>query len=73
MDILTLLGSYCFPIVACIGMAIYVERMTKQNREDTKELNMQHSKEMRRIQRRNKGSSKQQYDSLNKAMRKARN
>lgn len=46
MDILTLLGSYCFPIVACICMAIYVREITKANREDTKQLNEQHTKEM---------------------------
>lgn len=46
MDIATLLGSYCFPIVACIVMAIYVKHITDTNREDTKELNLQHTKEM---------------------------
>ena len=39
-------GSYAFPIVACIFMAIYVKDITKSNREDTKELNEQHTKEM---------------------------
>ena len=46
MDIATLLGSYCFPIVACIVMAIYVKDITNNNREDTKSLNEQHTKEM---------------------------
>lgn len=46
MDVLTLLGSYCFPIVACVFMAIYVKWITKTSRDDTKELNAQHSKEM---------------------------
>lgn len=46
MDILTILGSYAFPVVACIGMAIYVKDTTKANREDTKELNKRHSEEM---------------------------
>lgn len=41
-----LLGSYAFPIVACIGMAIYVKDITNTNREDTKLLNKQHSEEM---------------------------
>lgn len=39
-------GSYAFPIVACIFMAIYVKDMSKSNREDTKALNEQHTKEM---------------------------
>jgi sensor domain CHASE-containing protein len=43
---LQLLGSYAFPIVACIFMAIYVKDMSKSNREDTKALNDQHTKEM---------------------------
>lgn len=46
MDIATLLGSYCFPIVACIIMAMYVKYITDNNREDTKSLNEQHTKEM---------------------------
>jgi len=46
MDFYQLLGSYCFPIVACIVMAWYVKHMTDANREDTKELNRQHTEEM---------------------------
>jgi len=46
MDIATLLGSYCFPIVACICMAMYVKYITDNNREDTKELNKKHTEEM---------------------------
>lgn len=46
MDIATLLGSYAFPVVACIVMAIYVKDITQNNREDTKSLNEQHTKEM---------------------------
>lgn len=41
-----LIGSLGFPIVACIVMALYVKEQTKNNREDVKELNAQHSKEM---------------------------
>lgn len=44
-----LLGSYAFPIVACIFMAIYVKDITKSNREDTKVLNEQHTKEMNAV------------------------
>lgn len=46
MDIATLLGSYAFPVVACIVMAIYVKEITQNNREDTNALNEQHTKEM---------------------------
>lgn len=41
-----LIGSLGFPIVACIVMGLYVKEQTKNNREDVKELNAQHSKEM---------------------------
>lgn len=46
MDIMTLIGSYAFPIVACVIMAYYVKHITDINREDTKELNKQHTEEM---------------------------
>lgn len=46
MDLSSLLGSYAFPIVACIFMAVYVKYITDNNREDTKQLNEQHTKEM---------------------------
>jgi uncharacterized membrane protein (DUF106 family) len=41
-----LISSLGFPIVACICMALYVKEQTKNNREDVKELNNQHTKEM---------------------------
>lgn len=41
-----IISSLGFPIVACICMALYVKEQTKNNREDVKELNAQHSKEM---------------------------
>ena len=41
-----LISSLGFPIVACISMGLYVKEQTKTNREDVKELNLQHSKEM---------------------------
>lgn len=41
-----LISTLGFPIVACISMALYVKEQTKNNREDVKELNAQHSQEM---------------------------
>lgn len=41
-----LIGTLGFPIIACISMAIYVKEQSKNNREDVKELNAQHTKEM---------------------------
>lgn len=46
MDILQLLGSYCFPIVACLCMGWYVKYITDKNMEKTSELNAQHTKVM---------------------------
>lgn len=46
MDIATLLGSYAFPVVACIFMGLYVKYITDNNRHDTLELNKQHTEEM---------------------------
>lgn len=46
MDTLTLISNYAFPIVACISMAVYVKDITKTYREDTKNLNDQHTREM---------------------------
>ena len=46
MDVATRLGSYCFPIVACICMAVYVKHVTDTSREDMNKLNELHNKEM---------------------------
>ena len=44
--ILGAITSVGFPIVACIAMAIYVTKLTKEQREETKELNNAHTQEM---------------------------
>lgn len=46
MEWMQVISSLGFPIVACICMALYVKEQTKNNREDVKELNKQHSQEM---------------------------
>lgn len=43
MDIATLLGSYAFPVVACLGMAWYVKYITDKNSQETAKLNEQHT------------------------------
>ena len=43
MDIATLLGSYAFPIVACLGMAWYIKYITDKNSQETSKLNEQHT------------------------------
>lgn len=49
MDWNAILGAITtvgFPIVACIALFIYVQKTTKEQREETKELNAQHTAEM---------------------------
>lgn len=49
MDILTLIGSYAFPIVACVAMGLYVKDTTDKHRQEVTELNKQHKEEMTEI------------------------
>lgn len=49
MDILTLIGQYAFPIVACIAMAWYVKDQGDKNREELKELREDHTKEVKEL------------------------
>ena len=46
MDWISLISNIGFPIVACICMALWVRDISEKSREDTKELNEQHTKEM---------------------------
>lgn len=43
MDIMSLIGNYAFPIVACIVMAWYVKYITDKNQEEISKLNDQHT------------------------------
>lgn len=49
MDILTLIGQYAFPIVACAAMAWYVKDQGDKNREQIKDLRSEHTVEMREV------------------------
>lgn len=69
MDIATLLGSYCFPIVACIVMAIYVKDITIANREDVKQLNEQHTNEMMTFKDEIKEALNRNTDAINNLCR----
>ena len=46
MDILSLIGNVAFPIVACVAMGWYVKDTTDKQREDTINLNKEHTDEM---------------------------
>lgn len=45
-SIVTLISTVGFPILACIFMAIYVKDNSDKQRQETKELNAQHTSEM---------------------------
>lgn len=49
MNFTDILGTYAFPIVACIGMAFYVKDVTEKNRQEIKELNEAHKEEMKNL------------------------
>lgn len=49
IDIMQLIGSYGFPILACIAMAWYVKYTTDKNREDIKQSRESHKEEMSKI------------------------
>lgn len=47
--VLQLIGSYGFPVVACIGMAWYVKYITDKNREEMSTMREQHKEEMSNV------------------------
>lgn len=48
-DILTLLGQYVFPIVACIAMGWYVKYTQDNYRTDIQELSKNHKEEIDKV------------------------
>lgn len=44
--VLSAITTVGFPIVACVALFLYVRTTTKEQREETKELNAQHTAEM---------------------------
>lgn len=47
--VLQLIGSYGFPIVACIAMGWYVKYITDKNREEIAKMREQHKEEMANV------------------------
>ena len=45
--IMQLIGSYGFPIVACIALAWYFNKINENYRNDLKELNAAHKEEVK--------------------------
>ena len=49
MDIISLVGNYAFPVVACIAMGAYLSKMNQNYREDIKALNENHKNEYKEM------------------------
>lgn len=49
MDILSLIGQYAFPTVACIAMGWYVKYIQDNYRKDIQELSENHREEMNKV------------------------
>ena len=45
-NIITMIGSLGFPIVACLGVAWFFAKVNENYRNDIKEMNRQHKEEM---------------------------
>lgn len=48
-DIVTLISTVGFPIVACLGLGWYVKHSTDQYREDVKEIQREHKEEISKV------------------------
>ena len=49
MDILSIVGQYAFPIVACIAMAWYVKDQSDKNRQQLSKIMDDHKTEVKEI------------------------
>lgn len=49
MDIITLVGQYAFPIVACIAMGWYVKDQSDKNRDQLDKIMEAHKMEIKEI------------------------
>lgn len=49
MDIMSIIGQYAFPIVACIAMAWYVKDQSDKNREQLDKIMADHKMEVKDI------------------------
>lgn len=71
MDWLQLLGSYCFPIVACVAIGFYLKDRDDKHREDLKEMQNQHNTELKEIQKQHSEETsalRQEMNEMNKTL-----
>lgn len=71
MDWLQLIGSYCFPIVACVAIGFYLKDRDDKHREDLKEMQNQHNEELKEIQKQHSEETaalRQEMNDMNKTL-----
>ena len=49
MDVIQLISSVGFPIVACLGMGWYVKYQTDSYREEVKDIQKEHKEEIQKM------------------------
>lgn len=49
MDYINLISTFGFPIFACVCLGYYVNIITKQNREDIKDMQKNYNTEMQKM------------------------
>lgn len=71
MDWLQLLGSYCFPIVACVAIGFYLKDRDDKHREDLKELQKQNTEDLKEMQKQHSEETaalRQEMNDMNKTL-----
>lgn len=48
-EIISIISSVGFPIVACVGLGIYVKKQTELYREDVKDIQREHKEEISKV------------------------
>lgn len=71
MDWLQLIGSYCFPIVACVAIGFYLKDRDDKHREDLKELQKQNAEGLKEMQKQHSEETaalRQEMNDMNKTL-----
>lgn len=71
MDWLQLLGSYCFPIVACVAIGFYLKDRDDKHREDLKEMQKQNAEGLKEMQKQHSEETsalRQEMNDMNKTL-----
>lgn len=71
MDWLQLIGSYCFPIVACVAIGFYLKDRDDKHREDLKEMQKQNAEGLKEMQKQHSEETsalRQEMNDMNKTL-----